>query len=145
MIVFDLKCGGGHVFEAWFGSSDAFEEQRESGMIACPFCRRSDVGKAVMAPNLAAKGNSGAAPAAAPPEAVKAAIAALAATQARMLEGSEWVGPSFASRARAMHAGDEAEAPIHGEATPQQARELLEDGVAVLPLPLPVVPPEACN
>jgi hypothetical protein len=148
MIVFDLKCGTGHVFEAWFGSSTAYEEQRVAGMIACPMCGDGEVAKAVMAPNVAAKGNRGPQPAGAEapsPEALKAAITALAEAQAKALDGSQWVGMAFADRARAMHVGEEAHAPIHGQATARQARELLEDGVPVAPLPLPVVPPEACN
>jgi hypothetical protein len=153
VIVFDLKCAGGHVFEAWFGSSAAYEEQRAGGLVACPLCGASDVTKAVMAPNIGAKGNarSGStapveASASEPsPEAIKGAIAAIAAVQAKMLEGSEWVGVAFTDRARAMHAGDEDPAPIHGQATLAQARELIEDGVAVAPLPLPVIPPAARN
>lgn len=150
MIVFDLKCAHGHVFEAWFGSSAAYEEQRTSGMIACPMCGIADVAKAVMAPNVGAKGNRAAAPATPaaaepPPEAVKAAIAALAQAQAKMLENSQWVGVAFSERARAMHLGEEAHAPIHGQATPEQAKALIDDGVPVAPLPLPVVPPEARN
>ena len=148
MIVFDLKCGTGHVFEAWFGSSTAYEEQRAAGMIACPLCDDREVAKAVMAPNVAAKGNRDPQPAGADapsPEVLKAAIAALAEAQARALDGSQWVGMAFADRARAMHVGEEAHTPIHGQATARQARELLEDGVPVAPLPLPVVPPEACN
>jgi hypothetical protein len=151
MIVFDLKCAGDHVFEAWFGSSAAFEEQRAGGLVACPLCGSSEVAKAVMAPNVAAKGNRANAPApAAPaetpdPAAVKATMAAMAAAQAKMLEGSEWVGMRFASRARAMHDGDAPAATIHGQATPDQARALIDDGIAVAPLPFPVIPPEACN
>lgn len=151
MIVFDLKCAHAHVFEAWFKSSAAYEEQREGGMIACPMCGSTQVEKAVMAPNVGAKGNRAvAAPAPAakdepPPEALKQALAAMADVQAKMLEGSEWVGMAFADRARAMHAGEEDKALIHGQATPQQARELIEEGVGVSLLPLPVVPPEARN
>ena len=152
MIVFDLRCGQGHVFEAWFGSSAAYEEQRAKAMIACPVCGDSNVAKAVMAPNVAAKGNrrteappAAPAPVEPPPEAVKAAMAAIAEAQAKMLEHSQWVGVAFAERARAMHAGDEDPAPIHGQATADQARELLEDGVAVAPLLIPIVPPEARN
>ncbi len=141
MIVFDLKCGSGHVFEAWFGSSAAYEEQRAGGLVACPMCGDSEVGKAVMAPNVGAKGNTQAIA----PVHMKAAMAELAKVQAKMLEGSEWVGVAFADRARAMHNGDEDAAPIHGQATPAQARELLDDGVAVAPLLIPVVPPEARN
>ena len=149
MIVFDLKCGSGHVFEAWFGSSAGYEEQRAGGLVECPLCGSREVGKAVMAPNIPAKGNSQAsAPASAnapPPEVVKAAIAELAQVQAKMLEGSQWVGGTFSDRARAMHNGDETPALIHGQATPKQAKELLDDGVAVAPLPLPVIPPNAQN
>lgn len=149
MIVFDLKCAGGHVFEAWFGSSNAYAEQRAAGLIACPMCGSGEVEKAVMAPNVAAKGNrtpERTVPKGEPtPEAVKAAIATLAAAQARALEHSQWVGPAFADRARAMHLGEETVAPIHGQATREQAIELIEEGVPIAPLPLPVVPPEACN
>jgi hypothetical protein len=147
MIVFDLRCAHDHVFEAWFGSSAAYEEQRGAGLIACPICGDTGVAKAVMAPNVAAKGNrAAAAPAAAPdPAAMKAALAALAAAQAKALQTSEWVGVQFATRARAMHAGDVPEAPIHGQATLAEARELIEDGVPVAPLLVPVVPPDACN
>ena len=81
MIVFDLKCGDGHVFEAWFGSSPAWEEQRAAGLVACPICGNGDVAKAAMAPNVGAKGNSRAANRVAvppgeapPPEVVKAAM-----------------------------------------------------------------------
>lgn len=142
MIVFDLKCAAGHVFEAWFGSSDAYAEQRAGGLLACPVCGTAEIEKAVMAPNVGAKGNQ-AAPVA--PEAMKAAMAALAAAQARMLEGSEWVGSAFADKARSMHLGETPHAPIHGQTTADEAKALLDEGVPVAPLPLPVVPPEACN
>lgn len=151
MIVFDLKCGAGHVFEAWFGSSAAWEGQRAAGLVACPMCGSAEVEKAVMAPNVGAKGNQApvaAAPAgeaAVAPEAIKAAIAALAAVQARALEGSQWVGAGFADKARAMHLGEAPAAPIHGQASAAEAKALIEEGVPVAPLPLPVVPPEACN
>ena len=72
-------------------------------------------------------------------------MAELAKLQAHALEKSEWVGASFANRARAMHEGEEEHALIHGQATAEEARELIEDGVTVSPLPFPVVPPEARN
>ena len=142
MIVFDLKCGGAHVFEAWFGSSADYEDQRTRGLVVCPVCGDATIDKAVMAPAVGAKGNQGDAP---PPAAVKAAMAALAAAQAKALEGSQWVGAAFAGRARAMHAGDEDPAPIHGEATIAETKEMIEEGVPVAPLPLPFIPPEARN
>lgn len=145
MIVFDLKCGGGHVFEAWFGSSADYDSQRERALIACPVCGDSDVAKAVMAPNVAAKGNRRAEPVAGAKPDAKAVMAALAAAQAKLLEGSEYVGLAFADKARAMHLGEADHAPIHGQASLAEAKALVEEGVAVAPLPLPVVPPEQRN
>lgn len=151
MIVFDLRCGTGHVFEAWFGSSAAYDEQRAAGLVSCPVCGVGEVEKAVMAPNVAVKGNrrAEAAPAstkpAPTPDAVKAALAALAEAQAKALEKSEWVGVAFADRARAMHLGDAPVAPIHGQATLADAKALAEEGVPIAPLPLPVIPPDAQN
>lgn len=150
MIVFDLKCGAAHVFEAWFGSSDAYAAQRAGGLVACPLCGSTEVTKAVMAPNVGAKGNRASAPATPSAEvptasARKAAMAMLAAAQAKALEGSTWVGAGFADKARAMHLGETPHATIHGQATPEQAQALLEEGVPVAPLPLPVVPPDQRN
>lgn len=147
MIVFDLKCGGGHVFEAWFGSSADYERQRDAALIACPLCGDSAIDKAVMAPNVAAKGNrrATAAPATDGGADPKAVIAAIAQLQAKMLEGSQWVGGAFANKARAMHLGEEPHAPIHGQASAEEARALIDEGVTVAPLPLPVVPPEQRN
>lgn len=145
MIVFDLKCTHAHVFEAWFGSSADYENQRARGLLACPICGDADIAKAVMAPNIPAKGNRApATPATATPD-PKALMAALAQVQAKMLEGSQWVGMSFADKARAMHAGEETAAPIHGQTSLAEAKALIEDGVPVAPLPLPVIPPEQCN
>jgi hypothetical protein len=145
VIVFDLKCSGAHVFEVWFKSSGAYEQQREQGLIACPFCGDVTVTKAVMAPAVAAKGNQVPEKAPASQEAFKAALAAIAQLQAKQLETSTWVGGAFAEKARAMHEGDAPEAPIHGQATLEEAKALVEDGVPVAPLLVPVVPPEARN
>lgn len=142
MIVFDLKCGVGHVFEAWFGSSADYADQQARGLVDCPICGDRSVAKAVMAPAVAAKGNRDENIS---PAAMKAAMAALAAMQAKALEGSEWVGTTFARRARAMHEGEMSHAPIYGQATIDEANALAADGVPVAPLPLPVVPPDACN
>ena len=140
MIVFDLRCGGGHVFEAWFASSSAYEEQRDRAMLACPMCGDGDVSKAVMAPRVGAKGNTRPSPAE-----VKQALAQVAAAQASALSGSRWVGGRFAQEARAMHCGDAEQAAIHGQATRAEAIALLEEGVPVAPLPFPVAPPGEVN
>jgi hypothetical protein len=142
MIVFDLRCNGGHVFEAWFGSSDAYARQREGGLLSCPVCGSQAVDKAVMAPAVAAKGNRTTVPDAAD---MKQAIGALAAAQAKLLASSQWVGSGFAAQARAMHDGEEPHRTIHGQATLAEAKALVEDGVPVAPLPLPVVPPDRVN
>jgi hypothetical protein len=156
MIVFDLACDAGHVFEAWFGSTEDYEGQRARGLVSCPMCGAKNVAKAVMAPNVGAKGNQAPVPASpkaavpmqagtpAPAE-MKAMLTALARAQAEMLSKSEHVGHRFADEARAMHLGDAPERAIHGQATREEARSLIEDGVPVAALPMPFVPPEATN
>ncbi|WP_225206675.1 DUF1178 family protein [Novosphingobium huizhouense] len=164
MIVFDLECQGtGHRFEGWFGSSEDFADQQARGLVTCPVCGSADVAKAVMAPRLARKGNQLPAPAprsapapaagaskpqpmahAMPPEAV-AMMKAIAAMQAEALKTSTWVGDRFAEDARAMHYGEKDAAPIHGQATVDEARELFEEGVEIAPLLVPVVPPGEAN
>ena len=141
MIVFDLRCAAGHVFEAWFASSGAFDEQRARRLVACPVCGADEVEKAVMAPNVAAKGNRAAAPA---PDA-KALLAQVAAAQAKALAESRWVGRDFARQARAIHDGNAPQSLIHGQATAEEARALVDDGVAIAPLLVPVTPPERIN
>lgn len=136
MIVFDLRCGGGHVFEAWFASSDAFEDQRTRKLVACPVCADTGVEKAVTAARLSGTGEG--------PD-PKAVLQVLARAQAQMLAKSQWVGKDFASKARAMHDGDAPHTQIHGQATPAEAKALVADGVPVSPLPLPVVPPDERN
>lgn len=149
MIVFDLRCTQAHVFEAWFGSSDAYEDQRARGLLRCPLCDDPAVVKAAMAPNVATKGNARALPVRADartsPAAVKGALQTLARAQAEVLAKSEWVGRGFADRARAMHDGVEAPAPIYGQTTRAEATALVADGVPIAPLPLPVIPPDAVN
>ncbi len=140
MIVFDLRCAAGHVFEAWFASSAAYEDQRDRRLVVCPMCGGAEVEKAVMAPNVAPKGNAQPSVAEA-----KRMLADLAAAQARALQESRWVGRRFADEARAMHAGDVPHATIHGQATRAEAVALIEEGVPVAPLPLPVAAPDELN
>ena len=157
MIVFDLQCHpGGHRFEGWFGSSEDFTAQQARELVTCPACGSADVGKAVMAPNVTRKGNQFVRPepiAPAPlanvpppltPEAAEV-FRAIAAAQAEALKASHWVGKDFPEQARAMHYGDAEAAPIHGQASPAEARELFEEGVEIAPILFPVVPPEQAN
>ena len=162
MIVFDLRCSSEHVFEAWFGSSAAYDEQRVRGLLSCPLCGDTQVNKAVMAPNVGIKGNrgtGGSVPAIVPsagdatpppgkvpaPAEVKAALQVLAQAQAKMLSQSKWVGRAFADEARAMHDGSVAQAPIHGQTTIAEARALVDEGIPIAPLPMPFLPPETVN
>jgi hypothetical protein len=138
MIVFDLACPSSHVFEAWFGSSADYEAQRGRGLIACPLCGSSEIGKAPMAPAVQAKGRGEA------PD-PKQLLGMLAAAQAKALEQSTWVGQRFADEARAMHLGECNQRPIHGQASPAEAKALVDEGVPIAPLPLPVVPPDEAN
>lgn len=162
MIVFDLECRpAGHRFEGWFSSSGEFDHQRDSGRLTCPICGAAEVGKAIMAPNVGRKGNQLPQPAGSParpatvqpmissappvpPEAL-ALFHAIAAAQAEAIKSSRWVGDTFADQARAMHYGERDPEVIHGQATPVEARELLEEGVAVAPLLIPIVPPDELN
>jgi hypothetical protein len=135
MIVFDLQCrDSGDVFEAWFRSGADYEEQSANGLVRCPVCQSSRIEKAPMAPRVPAKSVGATSP-----------LAGLAALQAAMLKDSEWVGERFADEARAMHLGESEPRPVHGQATAAQARSLIDEGVPVAPLPLPVVPPNQVN
>ena len=154
MIVFDLICRpGGHQFEGWFASSQAFAEQVERGLLTCPQCGSGDVAKAAMAPSLGRKGNqrspqiSNKVPVSGGklPPAAHDLMTKMAAMQAQALQQSTWVGDQFAARSRAMHYGERKETTIHGEATLAEASELIEEGIAVMPLPFPVAPPDEVN
>ena len=165
MIVFDLECrSGGHRFEGWFGSSSDFTAQQERGLVGCPACGSPDVIKAPMAPRLSRKGNQSAivaspeklgatipavsAPAmsapALPPEALKM-MRAIAAMQVEALKTSQWVGDKFAEESRAIHYGEREAATIHGQATRTQTEELLEEGIMIAPLLVPIAPPDEVN
>ncbi|HYG47789.1 MAG TPA: DUF1178 family protein [Allosphingosinicella sp.] len=141
MIIFDLRCEGqGHVFEAWFGSSQDYEEQRGRGLVACPVCGSAEIAKAPMAPAVPAKGNR-----APSPERVKDMLAAAATAQKRLLEASEAVGERFADEARAIHLGEAEARAIHGQATLAEAESLIDEGVPIAPLPFPVAEPGTEN
>ena len=150
MIVFDLSCDAGHRVEGWFGSSGDYADQRERGLVACPQCGSAAVDKAPMAPAVPRKGNRQSpakepvAGGKLPPEAAEM-LMKLAEVQAKALESSTWVGDAFAERSRAMHYGERDAEPIHGQATRDEAKELLEEGITVAPLLFPVVPPEERN
>ena len=138
MIVFDLACSMGHVFEAWFGSQTDYDDQRARKLVSCPMCGDGHVDKAPMAPRISGTRSNDA------PD-PKQVMQAMMMAQRRMLAKSEDVGDRFASEARAIHAGDSEERLIHGQATPAEAKKLIEEGVPVAPLPFPVRDPARDN
>jgi hypothetical protein len=154
MIVFDLECQAlGHRFEGWFASSDDFAAQQARGLLACPQCGSPGIAKAVMAPSIGRKGNQlpavqadrkPVAGGALPPQ-VREMMAKLATMQAEALKQSTWVGEKFADTSRAMHYGERETETIHGQATATEAKDLIEEGIAVMPLLIPVTPPEELN
>lgn len=125
MIRYDLKCDQGHVFDSWFSSSSGYDDQRANGQVSCPTCGSGNVEKTLMAPQCSS-GGGGDDPT--PQEAI-------AKLRAYVEQTSEHVGTDFAKEARAIHLGDAPQRQIHGQASADEARGLLEDGVPVLPLP----------
>ena len=155
MIVYDLSCREGHRFEGWFGSSDDFASQQARGLVSCPECGSPEVSKAPMAPAVPAKANqrgdaqrdAAATPVSnreIPPE-VEKAMRALAKAQKKALAESKYVGDGFAEESRAMHYGEKDVEAIHGKATVREAKELLEEGIQVAPLPFPIAEPDELN
>lgn len=154
MKVLDLHCHEGHVFEGWFASEDDFQSQNQRGLVQCPWCGDSSISKRLSAPRL----NLGAkppVPAPAKPAATagsQEAVALPPALQAAWLElarkiaaNTEDVGKRFADEARRMHHGETEERAIRGQATPDEAAQLLDEGIAVLPLPLPAATKETLH
>jgi len=154
MIKYTLVCDNKHTFESWFASSGAFDKQAKKKLVACPVCDSVKVGKALMAPQLTARGNkrrSRPLPAAAAPVAASAeAPAALPVVSPQekefraklkelrdhLLKNADNVGSRFPEEARKMHYGETEHRSIYGEASPEEAKQLIEEGVEVHPLPV---------
>lgn len=158
MIVFDVSCSNDHVFEGWFKDSESFDEQVAAGAVECPVCGDSNVHKALMAPRLGGlkKGKdeavsqttlpvlpdavADAAPNAAmgPSDAkLNDFIEALHEMKKHVEENSDYVGDKFPEEARKIHYGEAEARSIHGEATPDEAEELLDEGVDFHRIPWP--------
>jgi hypothetical protein len=140
VIAYNLRCHKGHEFEAWFRDSAAFDDLAAARRLSCPQCDSVRVEKAIMAPAVSGTKKTR-----------KAARQARQARQMRQFmtglrkyvqENADYVGPNFAEEARKIHYGETADRHIYGEATAQEARELVEEGVDVAPLP---PDPEAAN
>jgi hypothetical protein len=132
VIRYALACGAGHDFEGWFGGSDDFDVQSAQGLVSCPACGSPEVRKQIMAPAVVtSKGKAERAPGPS-----REMMMEMANQVRRHVEDNfDNVGDAFAREARAIHEGRSEERGIYGEATLREARELLEDGVPVAPLP----------
>ena len=154
MIHYNLRCKAGHAFESWFQSSSAYESQERRKLVSCPVCGSTEVERAIMAPRIARKKGHDPAPAEPLPVPTPAAEVIppsspqpLLMTQERELRAklkelrdhivnnADNVGERFPNEARKMHYGDIEHRPIYGEASPDEARALVEEGVEVMPLP----------
>ena len=144
MIRYALVCEQQHSFESWFQNSAAFDKQAKRGLVSCPVCGSAKVEKAIMAPRLGAAAREQAAEAA--PE-VKTPVA-MVSPQERELRtklkelrdylttNADHVGPRFPEEARKMHYGEIEHRSIYGEASPDEAKELAEEGIEFHPLPM---------
>jgi hypothetical protein len=155
MIHYNLRCERGHAFESWFQSSAAYEQQEKRKLVNCPVCGSAKVERAIMAPRIVSKNARdrdepvpAAAPAPAATEVAATASTPLLMAQERELraklkelrdhivKNADNVGERFPNEARKMHYGDIEHRPIYGEASPDEARALVEEGVEVSPLPV---------
>jgi hypothetical protein len=154
MIRYNLVCGRRHEFESWFANSAAYEKQAKRGLVACPVCGSTKVEKAIMAPRLARADQpidvpeAPAAPAPAPAAPTPPTPVAMISPQERELrsklkelrdhltKNAENVGRKFPETARKMHYGEIEHRSIYGEASPEEAEELHEEGIEFHPLPM---------
>ena len=136
MIRYALRCPKAHDFDSWFQSADAFSALQAAGHLACPVCGAAEIEKTLMAPSVRPARNAG--EGAKKPTLTEPASdmeAAFAEMRRQVEANSEYVGMNFVAEARRMHEGSIDERSIYGEAKPDEARALLEDGVPVAPLP----------
>lgn len=142
MKVLNLRCGGSHVFEGWFGSDEDFQDQVARGVVQCPMCGDPSVTRLPSAPRLNLSGaRADRTPPAAEPAAGQAEPATLQAlwmqAVAHVLQHTEDVGDRFPEEARRIHYGESEARGIRGLASPEQRAELADEGIEVVPLPVP--------
>jgi len=147
MKVLDLRCAHGHGFEGWFASNEAFDSQLAGGLVECPVCGDTAIVKLLSAPRINlgnARAPQQATAAGAAPSVSSSGISAESSPEARwmravreVLSKTEDVGDRFADEARKMHYGETQERGIRGQATPEQTEALLDEGIAVMALPIP--------
>jgi hypothetical protein len=151
MIRYALRCDHDHAFESWFQSSSAYESQVKRKLVSCPTCGSMKVEKAIMAPRIVGKkGRESASPTSnepleIPPQASSTPLvmaqerelrAKLKELRDHIVKNADNVGESFPNEARKMHYGEIEHRPIYGEASPDEARALIDEGVEVSPLPV---------
>lgn len=143
MKVLDLQCARLHLFEGWFGSEDDFLSQRERGLIECPVCADSVITKRLSAPRLnlshaRAPLEAGVAPVRPEPTVADSALqAAWMEVSRKIVANTDDVGTQFAEEARKIHYGEIPERGIRGQASAEETKSLIEEGIAVMPLLLP--------
>ena len=135
MIRYTLRCDNGHEFDGWFRNGDEFDLQKKRGLVSCPTCHSGKVEKALMAPAVST-GRQREKIAVAMGEEQRKALAKLKEFAAKARENADYVGEKFADEARKIHFGEVEARGIYGEATAEEARELIEDGVEFMPLPV---------
>ncbi|HLZ74685.1 DUF1178 family protein [Phenylobacterium sp.] len=133
MIRYALLCDRDHEFEGWFGASADFDDQQARGLIECPVCASKAVRKAIMAP--AVSGTKRRSQDQTPAQNHQMMMEAMGRVRRHVEENFDDVGDAFASEARAIHEGRSEDRGIYGQATSQEVRELVEDGVPIAPLP----------
>lgn len=144
MIRYRLACSEAHEFEAWFSSSAAYDKQAEAGHVTCPACGSNKVEKALMAPNVATSRKKEATREKAKAESKRPVASQMPAEMLEMMrkirdhvrENADYVGDKFAEEARKIHYEETEARGIYGEATPDEAQALHEEGIAVHPLPM---------
>ena len=132
MILFDLTCRNDHVFEGWFRDGAAYEAQRRARKVTCPVCGSARIAKAPMAPAIAKGAEKPAAPA---KRRASEMMRELRKVREQVETHCEYVGPRFPDEARAIHYGESEKTGVYGEASPQEAKELAEEGVPVARIP----------
>jgi hypothetical protein len=141
MIRYDLQCDKGHEFDGWFSDSAAYDKLVAKKLVECSHCGTTQVEKQLMAPGIPAKGNRKSEPSspmvAGPVDPkLREMMARVREIRAHVEQNAEHVGDKFAEEARKIHYGETEERGIYGKATPDEAKSLLEEGIAVHPLPM---------
>jgi hypothetical protein len=134
MIKYALQCDQAHAFEGWFGSSADYDDQSARGLVDCPLCGSRTVSKQIMSPAVAGTKVRGGEPAV-DPKMREMMMTAMGEVRRHVEENFDNVGDAFAKEARDIHEGKSEERGIYGQATPAEAKALIEDGIKVAPLP----------